>query len=333
MAVSTDVTPSAASELPRQRGQQRPAWRQKLSRADRSVTPYAFIAPFFIFFFAFGLFPLLYTAYISLYKVELINPDKRTWRGLENFTTLLSSEPFWNAVRNTFTLGVLSTVPQLIIALGLAHMLNYKLRGSTFWRISMLMPYATSVAAATIIFSQLFGRDAGFINWAIGLFGFDPIAWEAGDWTSQIAIAVIVTWRWVGYNALIYLAAMQSIPGDLYESAAIDGANKWKQFRHVTVPMLKPTILFTVIVSSIGATQLFAEPLLLGGAPGARGGSDNQYQTLGLLMYQQGWVNGHLGQAAATAWTMFVLILVVSVVNALLVSGKIKFRRSKKAGA
>ncbi len=126
---------------------------------------------------------------------------------------------------------------------------------------------------------------------------------------------MIVIWRWTGYNALIYLAGMQSIPQDLYEAAAIDGANSWQQFLHVTLPGLRPTILFTIVVSTIGATQLFGEPLLFGGGK-ANGGAVDQYQTLGLFMYQQGWHYFQLGRAAAVAWVMFVLIIVLVLLNA-----------------
>lgn len=283
---------------------------------------YALVSPFFLLFAAFGLYPLLYTAYVSLYQVDLSTPNVRTWVGLDNYTFLVTSDFFWNALGNTFTIGIISTVPQLMMALGLAHLLNYRLRGMTFWRVTMLMPYATSVAAATLVFAQLFGRDYGAINWVLGLVGVDPVAWEAGNWTSQIAIATIVTWRWTGYNALIYLAAMQTISSDLYEAAAMDGATKWQQFRHVTIPALRPTILFTVIVSTIGASQLFGEPLLFGGVSGHLGGADRQYQTLGLLLYDQGWFNGQLGRASATAWTMFVLIVIAVLVNARLARGR-----------
>jgi cellobiose transport system permease protein len=113
---------------------------------------------------------------------------------------------------------------------------------------------------------------------------------------------------------------MQAIPKDLYEAAEVDGASRWQQLRHVTIPGIKPTIVFTVIISTIGATQLFGEPLLFGGAGGYRGGADHQYQTLGLLLYEQGWFNFQLGRAAATAWTMFLIIMVAVAVNALLAS-------------
>ena len=289
----------------------------RLTRFDQRFSPYAYVSPFFLLFIAFGLFPLVYTAWVSLHSVTLQNTDEMEWVGLDNYTRLLHDDRFWNALTNTFTIGVISTVPQLLMALGLAYALDCKVRGSTFWRVSLLMPYATSVAAATIVFAMLFGRDFGLINSFLGLFGFDNVDWESGRWSSQIAISTIVTWRWTGYNALIYLAAMQAVPKDLYEAAEVDGATRWHQFRHVTVPGIWPTIVFTIIISTIGATQLFGEPLLFGGAGGHSGGADHQYQTLGLLLYEQGWFNFQLGRAAATAWTMFLIIIFAVGINAL----------------
>ncbi|MYX60478.1 ABC transporter permease subunit, partial [Streptomyces sp. SID8382] len=291
--------------------------RSRRYRWDVRWSPYAFVAPFFIFFAAFGLFPLLYTGWASLHQVELTDPTHMEWAGWHNFSRLWEDEFFWKALRNTFTIGVISTVPQLMMALGIAHLLNYRLRASMFFRVAILTPYATSVAAATLVFALLFGRDYGMVNWSLGLVGLDGIDWQNGSWTSQIAVSTIVIWRWTGYNALIYLAAMQAVPNDLYESAALDGASRWKQFLHVTVPSLRPTILFTVVVSTIGATQLFGEPLLFNTAGTATGGADHQYQTLGLYMYEQGWVNLHLGRASAIAWTMFLILLLIAAANAL----------------
>ncbi|MBU7598786.1 sugar ABC transporter permease [Streptomyces sp. P38-E01] len=300
--------PDGADEREKRRAARRSKWYQR----DAKWSPYAFISPFFLFFAAFGLFPLLYTGWASLHRVSLHSPTEMEWVGLHNFTRLLQDEYFWNSLSNTFVIGIISTVPQLLMALGLAHLLNYKLRGSMFFRVAMLTPYATSVAAATLVFAMLYGRDFGMINWGLGLFGIDNIDWEGGSWTSQFAVATIVIWRWTGYNTLIYLAAMQSVPNDLYESAALDGASRWQQFLHVTVPSLRPTILFTVVISTIGSTQLFGEPLLFGGSPS--GGASNQYQTLGLYLYEQGWTNFHLGRASAIAWMMFLVLIVIGLV-------------------
>ncbi|MDN3293760.1 sugar ABC transporter permease [Streptomyces ficellus] len=286
-------------------------WRARRHRWDVRWSPYAYIAPFFVFFAAFGLVPLLYTAWASLHRVELTAPADMEWVGLRNFSRLVADEFFWNALKNTVTIGLLSTVPQLLIALGVAHLLHGRLRGSMFFRVVALTPYATSVAAATLVFVLLFGRDYGMVNWALGLAGIGPVNWQNGAWASQFAVSTIVIWRWTGYNALIYLAAMQSIPDELYESAALDGASRWRQFVHVTVPSLRPTILFTIVVSTIGATQLFGEPLLFNGSAGATGGSDHQFQTLGLYLYEQGWVNLHLGRASAIAWAMFLILVLL----------------------
>ncbi|MGA6157698.1 carbohydrate ABC transporter permease [Stenotrophomonas sp. NPDC087984] len=307
---ATAPTPDPAEQRRRDRRSRRYRW-------DVRWSPYAFVAPFFVFFAAFGLFPLLYTGWASLHQVELTDPTHMEWAGWHNYSRLWEDEFFWKALRNTFTIGVISTVPQLMMALGIAHLLNYRLRASMFFRVAILTPYATSVAAATLVFALLFGRDYGMVNWSLGLVGLDGIDWQNGTWTSQIAVSTIVIWRWTGYNALIYLAAMQAVPNDLYESAALDGASRWKQFLHVTVPSLRPTILFTVVVSTIGATQLFGEPLLFNTAGTATGGADHQYQTLGLYMYEQGWVNLHLGRASAIAWTMFLILLLIAAANAL----------------
>ena len=286
--------------------------RSRLFRFEAKAAPYLYISPFFLLFIAFGLFPLIWTAWISLNDFKLGTP--MVFVGLDNYRWLFASPEFYNSLWRTITIGILSTVPQLMLALGLAHLLNYQMVVRNFFRISMLMPYATSVAASTLVFAQLFGRDNGFVNWVLSWVGIDAVDWRNGDLTAQIAIAVIVTWRWTGYNALIYLAGMQSISQDLYEAAALDGASKWQQFRHVTLPGLRPTILFTVVVSTIGATQLFGEPLLFGNGQ-ANGGALGQYQTLGLFMYQQGWDYFELGRAATIAWVTFVLVVALVLLN------------------
>ncbi|MEV5337642.1 sugar ABC transporter permease [Streptomyces sp. NPDC052676] len=302
--------PAAADKERRRRARLSRRWQR-----DVRWSPYAFVSPFFLLFVAFGLFPLIYTGWASLHKVELTAPTDMDWVGLRNYTRIFDDDFFWNAAQNTLTIGIISTVPQLLMAMGLAHILNYKLRASTFYRVAMLAPYATSIAAASLVFVLLFGRDYGMINWALGLIGIDNIDWQNETWASQIAVSTIVIWRWTGYNALIYLAAMQAIPQDLYESAALDGANRWQQFFHVTLPSLRPTILFTCVVSTIGASQLFGEPLLFDANKGASGGSQHQFQTLGLYLYEQGWVNQHLGRASAIAWTMFLILILIGIVN------------------
>jgi cellobiose transport system permease protein len=305
--------PDRSGEQPRQ---SRPSWRSRLWRFDDKASPYAYIAPFFLVFGAFGLYPLIYTGWIALHRVEMTGLDRMEWVGWGNFDRILHDAEFWTAVANTFLIGVMSTVPQLLVALGLAHLLNYRLRASTFWRTVVLTPYATSVASAALVFALVFRTDGGLLNWVLHFVGLGDTNWTNGHWSSKIAISVIVIWRWTGYNALIYLAAMQAVPTDLYEAASLDGASRWQQFRKVTIPSLRPTILFTIVISTIGSMQLFGEPLLLeGGQLGAIGGNEHQYETLSVYLYNYGWNLGHLGPAAAVAWAMLALLLIIAAAN------------------
>jgi cellobiose transport system permease protein len=298
--------------------------RNVLYRLDLKGSPYLYVAPFFVLFGLFGAFPLVYTAWVSLHKWSLLS-DEHTFIGFDNYAKLFADSYFWNALWNTLQILVLSTVPQLLMALVLAHVLNQRLRGSTFWRMSALLPNITSVVAVTIIFGQLFGRDYGLVNYVLGLFGVGHVDWSSGEASSQFAISVMIIWRWTGYNALIYLAAMQAVPGDLYAAASLDGASSFQQLRKITIPAIRPTIIFTVIVSTIGGMQVLAEPLLFGGG-GLTGGSDRQFQTLSLYLYEVAFGNRFdFGYASAAAWVMFGLIVIAAVVNYVFTS---RLRRS-----
>jgi cellobiose transport system permease protein len=289
------------------------------------VSPYAYVAPFFLLFCAFGLFPLIYTAWVSLHEWTLLS-DTQEFVGLGNYSTLLADGYFWNATFNTLSIGVLSTAPQLLLAIWLAHLLNRRLRLQTLFRISLLLPNVTSVVAVVVIFSQLFGRDFGLINWMLSWFGVGNIDWAAGTATSHVALSVMIMWRWTGYNALIFLAAMQAVPRELYEAATLDGASSFRQLRSVTLPMIRPTIIFVVIVSTIGAMQIIAEPMLFaqstgsGGGTFATGGPDRQFQTLALYVYEQAFANStfDFGYASAASWLMFLAVVIVSGVNFLI---------------
>jgi cellobiose transport system permease protein len=319
--MSLELKPAAGSV--RAAAPQRPGGlRRRLRRLDTKLSPYLYIAPFFVVFGLFGLFPLGYTAWVSLTDRNLLNPVVH-FVGLQNYTALLHDSYFWNAVENTFGIWVISTVPQLLLALALAHLLNTKLRARTFFRMGVLLPQVTSLVAVALIFTQLFSHDYGLFNYVLGQFGIDKVNWEAGRLSSWVALSTMVIWRWTGYNALIYLAAMQAIPEELYEAAAVDGARRWRQFIHVTVPMLRPTIIFTVIVSTIGGLQLFTEAYLFQPRPGiATGGSGRQYQTIVMYLYEKafGSTQFKFGYAAAIAWCLVLLIAVFSLVNYLVVS-------------
>jgi cellobiose transport system permease protein len=294
-----------------------PSWRRWTRWLDRKASPYAYISPFFLIFAVFGLFPLLFTAWVSLTNRNLLMPTA-DFVGLQNYQLLLHDAYFWNALRNTVGIWILSTVPQLFMALALAHVLNTKLRGRTFFRMGVILPQVTSLVAVGLIFTQLFSYHYGLVNYVLHLVGIDNVDWEAGRYTSWVALSVMVTWRWTGYNALIYLAAMQAIPADLYEASVMDGASGWQQFKSITIPMLRPTIIFTVILSTIGGFQLFTEPYLFEPLhTGATGGASRQYQTMAMYLYEKAFGSGQFkfGYASAIAWTLFLIIVVASLIN------------------
>lgn len=322
-----DLGPSPALDADataggRRSGSRAPVSRTKLPwrhRFDVRGMPYLMVSPFFILFAIFGTFPILYTLWVSLTAWNTRNPGSESkYVGFKNFQTLWSDDYFWNALKNTFGIGIMSAVPQLILALAIAHLLNYKIRGRLFFRTGVLVPYVTSVASVSLIFTSLFARDFGVVNWLLSLVHLGPVDWHSGQLASWTAVSAMVDWRWTGYNALIYLAAMQTIPFELYEAAAIDGASRLRQFVSVTIPSLRPTIIFTVIVTTIGSLQLFGEPYLFDLTRNANGGAAREYQTVVLYLYQQFWFNGRYGYASAVAWGLFLVIVLAVVINLVL---------------
>ncbi|MEV0396695.1 carbohydrate ABC transporter permease [Polymorphospora rubra] len=292
---------------------------RSLTRLDLKYSPYLYVLPFFVVFAIFGAYPIVYTVWIALTDRSPLNTTI-SFVGLDNFVELLTNDPqFWNAVVNTFGMFIMSTVPQLLIALMLANALNRRIKGQTFFRMAIAMPIITSTAVVALIFSMIYSRDFGLVNWALDLVGIDPIDWRANRFASWFAISTMVDWRWIGYNALIYLAAMQSISKDMYEAASLDGASRIRQFWSITIPQLRPTIIFTLIISTIGGLQLFTEPLLFtSGSGGLSGGSQGQFQTITMYLLDVMNQRFRWGYAGAVALVLFVLIAFMSVVNYLL---------------
>lgn len=274
---------------------------------------YLFIAPFIIMFLIFGLYPVVYSTSLAFYTYDPLSLEQ-TFVGLGNFQDLMADDRFWIALGNTFEIWAWSTFPQMILAIGFAAILRSRfLKAKTFWRTILLVPNITSVIAVAIIFGQLFGREFGLINLAIGGLGFDHIDFVEDSFASHIAVATMITWRWVGYNSLIFLASMLAIPDELYESAALDGAGAWKQFIYVTLPGLKNTITFVLIVGTIGGLQVYAEPLTLSGT--TDGGSSRQLSTMTMFLFEQTFINGKWGYGAAIGIAITVIVLIISVIN------------------
>jgi cellobiose transport system permease protein len=289
------------------------SFRQRANNWDLRISPYLYVSPFFILFAIVGLFPLLYTAWVSLHQWHLIGGEG-PFVGLENYQDVLTSKLFWIGLRNTFSIFLLSSVPQVIIALCLAAVLDQNLRSKTFWRMGVLLPFVVAPVAVGLIFSKLFADQSGLINAVLAEVGLGPVPWHSDVLASHIAIATMVDFRWTGYNTLIFLAAMQAVPRELYEAAVVDGAKRLRQFISITIPMLRPTIIFVVIVSTIGGLQIFDEPRMFNQT--GNGGADRQWMTMTMYLYELGWgAQKSFGRASAVAWILFLIIIAIGIVN------------------
>ena len=314
MTVTAPATETATLiSVRKTRRADRPPSRIRQSFGER-IAPYVYIAPFFVIFAIFGLFPLVFTFYVALFDWNPIG--EQTFVGLANFERLFQDPRFWNAFVNTFGIFLISTIPQLLLALGLAHLLNHAmLKWANFFRMALLVPYITSVAATAIVFAQIFDRNFGLINWVLGLFGLPSVNFLATNYGSWILISAMVMWRWFGYNTLLYLAGLQSMPREMFEAASVDGASSWQQFWHLTIPSLRPIIVFTVIMSTIGGLQIFTEPLLASPESGLTCGAGRQCQTLALFLYEQGFGLFKFGYGSAIGVVLFVIVVLVSLLN------------------
>jgi cellobiose transport system permease protein len=318
MAVTDRVqppTPDTNRRASRNRSGKRPAFSQKVSKWDVKLSPYLYISPFFVLFAITGLFPLAYTAWVSLHDWNLIG-GQGEFTGLENFRFVLAQPFFWNAVGNTFSIFLLSSVPQVVLAIAIAAVLDANLRARTFWRMGVLVPFVVAPVAVGLIFNNLFADQSGLFNELLTGIGLDPIRWHSESLASHAAIATMVNFRWTGYNALIFLAAMQAIPRDVYEAATIDGAGRLRQFFSVTVPMLRPTVIFVVITATIGGLQIFDEARVFDQY--GLGGADRQWQTLTMYIWELGWGQRNFGRASAVAWLLFLIIVVIAMANFLI---------------
>lgn len=287
---------------------------QRLSTWDVKFSPYLYISPFFILFAIVGLFPIIFTAVISFMDWDLVR-NSGTFIGFDQYIWIIQQPHFWTALRNTFSIFLISAVPQLVIAIFIAAMLDRHIRAKTLWRMSTLLPYVVAPVAVGLIFTVIFADKFGLVNTTLGNLGLGPIPWHTDPLASHVAIATMVNYRWTGYNALILLAAMQAINRDYYEAATVDGAGPFRQFLSITVPSLKPTLIFVIITSTIGGLQIFDEPRVFDQF--GRGGAGQQYLTISLYLYDMGWGQWNFGRAAAMAWILFIIILAIGLLNLL----------------
>ncbi|WP_277678770.1 carbohydrate ABC transporter permease [Gracilibacillus dipsosauri] len=279
-------------------------------KKKEAISGYLYISPFFILFAIFGLFPILFSFYLGFQKWNGLG--EMEFVGLQNFQWILTDKVFWVSLSNTLIMWILGTIPQLIIGIILAYALNSALiKFQGFFRVSVFMPYVTSTVAVAIVFGVMFNsQEFGLMNVILSWFGQDPVSWSTSWWGVKIAISSMVFWRWVGYNTIIYLAGLQAIPHELYEAAQIDGATVRQKIQYITIPMLRPIIILTVFTSTIGALQLFTEPLIFLGRTYREEGI-----SVVLYLYREAFANLSFGPASAAAIILFIIIILLSSVN------------------
>ncbi|MEP6502986.1 MAG: sugar ABC transporter permease [Betaproteobacteria bacterium] len=286
--------------------------------------PYVFISPFFILFGAFGLFPLLFSIVLSFHQWDPVaGASGMHWVAFDNFAyALLRDDWLRKAMFNTLWIALVAGIPQHLVALPLAWFLH---RGFGRWRNAVVgayfLPFITSTVAISLVFASLFSKDFGLVNAAFaGLREVPVLGWLMPghniDWGqpgyTKWMISAVVFWRYVGWNTVLYLSAIQTIPQDLLEAAVIDGAGPRQRFLHIVLPLLKPMMFFAVTLSIIGNLQLFEEPFIL---TGGSGGIDQAGKTAAMHMYAVAFMDGDFGTASAIAWLLFVLIASATWVN------------------
>ena len=293
-------------------------------RWHQDWAPYVFILPCVLLFLIFGLFPIGFSFYLVFHAWDPVQGiDSMQFVGMENLSFAIEDPLVWTSLSNTLWLAVASGLPQHLVAIPLAYLINERLGR---WRNSAMgvyfLPYITSTVAIAIMFSTLFSTDYGAINVMLqSLAKWDVLAhvlpkgnidWLGQPDTIKPVVALVVFWRYVGFNIILYVAAMQSIPRDLYEAARMDGASGLRIFWHVTLPQLKPMMYFGVTLTVIGGLQLFEEPFIL---TGGKGGIEYAGMTTAMYMYRTAFEFNDFGLASAISWLLFAVILVLTLVT------------------
>lgn len=285
-----------------------PGPRRRWRGASPRATPYLFLLPVIVLFLAFKVYPYAYAFWLSLTK---ITRGQTNFVGADNYMRLLQDPIFYKALGNT----VLILVIQVPIMLGLAIALavafsSALLKWRAIWRAAYFVPIVMGLVAYGILFSTLLNNHYGLVNFALESVGLPRIPWLADPFWAKISIIIALTWHYTGNSAVIYLAQLQSIPGELYEAAEIDGASAWQRFWHITLPGLRPAITLTVVLSTIGTLQLFDEPYVL-----TNGGPNNATLTIGMYLYQNGFKYFDFGYASAIGYVLTGIIGILALIQ------------------
>lgn len=283
--------------------------RQKGVEIYKARWPYLFISPFYILFLIFGVYPVLFSLYLSFTEWKGLGPIK--FVGLKNFEVLLKDKVFWQSMTNGIILFFLYVPLMTFMALLLAVILNSKrVRGFRFFRTLIFIPYIMNIVAAGFTFRLMLNQKYGLVNAMLGIFNIAPVPWLESVWGGRVSLCLLVIWAWLGYNMVIMLAGLQTIPSDLTEAALIDGANPTQAFFYVTIPLMRPVILFSVVLSTMGSFNLFSEIYNL-----TNGGPVNATITPVIVIFNQAFGNFRLGYASAMAYVYFIILFVLTILQ------------------
>ena len=287
------------------------AEKKKLSgrNRDERVAAYIFVAPAVILLIAFLVVPMIYTVYFSGFKYQIMRPDAMKFIGFENYQKLFSDKNFWLALKNTVYFTVIVVPCQCVLALALALLVSKKFRGVAVFRTMYFAPQLTSMVVISVLWSVLYNANpnTGLINSILVSLGMSPIKFLSDASTAMNSIIFMSAWQGAGYQMMIFLAGLQGIPRDQYEAASVDGATKFKQFLYITIPGLKGTIKYVIMITMIQAMKLFTQPYIM-----TQGGPKNSTKTLVYYIYTQGFQKGNFGYACSIAAVFFVIVVCMS---------------------
>jgi len=288
-----------------------------VSTSSRSAAAWIFLSPAIGVIGVFFVIPVLAAFVLSFTDFDIYalgNWEYIRFVGFQNYLRILDTPLFWTALKNTFYFVLVGGPLSVAVSLGTALMLNSKLaRFKSLYRTIYFLPVVSSLIAVAIIWRYLYHPAHGLLNYLLSFFDIAPVDWLGDTAIAMPAIIIMAVWKNFGYNMLIFIAGLQNIPEDLYEAAHLDGANAWQQFRDITLPMLKPTSVFVVMITIIGYFQLFAEPYVM-----TQGGPLNSTTSIVFLMYEQGFRWWSMGYAAAIAFVLFMIILFFTMLQMLL---------------
>ena len=285
-----------------------------------SWTPYLFILPHLIFFAIFVGYPFFYGLYTSAFQFDFLRPAATKFVGLDNYIKLFTPgtvqyQEFWNALINTLEFAVISVPPLVIIPLLLAVLLNTKIPGRSFFRTIYFAPWVLSAAVVGLLGFWIFQSQGGLVNYYLADLGLTTPRWLSSMPWAWLSILLITIWWISGFNMIILLAALQNIPADLYEASSMDGATNWQTFFRITLPLLRPVLVFVITITIIGAFNLFAQPFFMtnGGPAQAAGGGATE--PVVFRLYREGFERNRQGSAAAMSFVVATIMILFSYLN------------------